>query len=79
MLIEGEIVEWVNKIQLGPDLRLKEGKQYEYLLCKYFHLFVFNYKDLQEVTMEQHKIELLPMPNRSGLSKGGEIQNTLQW
>jgi len=27
---------------------------------KYIHLFVFNYKDFKEVTMEQHKIELLP-------------------
>jgi hypothetical protein len=59
VLTKGEIVEWVSKIQLGPDLRLKERKQYEDLLCKYIHLFAFNYKDLKEVTMEQHKIELL--------------------
>jgi len=45
---------------LGPDLQLKERKQYEDLLCKYIHLFVFSYKDLREVTMEQHKSELLP-------------------
>jgi hypothetical protein len=27
---------------------------------KYIHLFIFSYKDLREITMEQHKIELLP-------------------
>jgi hypothetical protein len=48
------------KIQLGPDFRPKEKKQDEDLLRKYIHLFVFNYKDLREVTMEQHKIKLLP-------------------
>jgi len=60
VLTEGEVVEWVNKIQLGPDLRPEERRQYEDLLRKYIHLFVFNYKDLKEVTMGQHKIELLP-------------------
>jgi len=60
VLTNGEIVEWVNKIQLGPDFRPQEKKQYEDLLHKYTHLFTFNYKDLREVTMEQHKIELLP-------------------
>jgi hypothetical protein len=59
VLIEGEIVEWVSKIQLGPDLRPEERKQYEDLFHKYIHLFTFSYKDLREVTMEQHKIELL--------------------
>ncbi len=27
-------------------------------MSKYIHLFTFNYKDLSEVTMEQHKIQL---------------------
>jgi hypothetical protein len=49
----------VNKIQLGLDLRPKERRQYEDLLHKYIHLFIFNYKDFREVTMEQHIIELL--------------------
>jgi hypothetical protein len=53
-------MEWVNKIQLGPNLCPKEIREYEDLLCMYIHLFAFNYKDLKEVTMEQHKIELLP-------------------
>jgi hypothetical protein len=60
VLTKGEIVERVNKIQLGPDLCLEERRQYEDLLLKYIHLFAFSYKDLKEVTMEQHKIELLP-------------------
>jgi len=59
VLTEREIVEWMNKIQLKPNLHLEERKQYEDLLCKYIHLFVFSYKDLREVTMEQHKIKLL--------------------
>ncbi len=59
VLIKGEIVEWVSKIQLKLDLCPEERKQYEDLFRKYIHLFVFNYKDLREVTMEQHKIELL--------------------
>jgi len=57
---EGEVEEWLSKIQLGPDLQSKERNQYEDLLCKYIHLFVFSYKDLREVTMKQHKIELVP-------------------
>jgi hypothetical protein len=60
VLTEGEVMEQVNKIQLRTDLRLKERRQYENLLCKYIHMFAFSYKDLKEVTMEQHKIELLP-------------------
>jgi hypothetical protein len=60
VLIEGEIMEQVSKIQLRPDLRPEERRQYEDLLRKYIHLFAFNYEDLKEVTMEQHKIELLP-------------------
>ncbi len=50
----------MSKIQLGPDLCLDERGQCEDLLRKYIHLFVFNYKDFKEVTMEQHKIEFLP-------------------
>jgi len=53
-------VERVSKIQLRPDLCPEERRQYEDLLRKYIHLFVFSYKDLREVTMKQHKIELLP-------------------
>jgi len=60
VLTEGEVVERLSKIQLGPDLHHEERKQYEDLLHKYIHLFAFNYKNLREVTMEQHKIELLP-------------------
>jgi hypothetical protein len=57
---EGEVEERLSKIQLGLDLQPEERKQYEDLLRKYIHLFAFSYKDLKEVTMEQHKIELLP-------------------
>ncbi len=60
VLIEGEVVERLSKIQLGPNLYPEERKQYEDFLRKCIHLFVFSYKDLREVTMEQHKIELLP-------------------
>jgi hypothetical protein len=60
VLTEGEIVEWVSKIQLCSNLHPDERKQYEDLLHKYVHLFAFIYKDLTEVTMEQHKIKLLP-------------------
>ncbi len=60
MFTERKVEERLNKNQLGPDLQLEERKQYEDLLRKYIHLFSFNYKDLREVTMEQHKIELLP-------------------
>jgi hypothetical protein len=59
VLIEGEVMERLSKIQLGLDLHPEERKQYEDLLRKYIHLFAFSYKDLREVTMEQHKIELL--------------------
>jgi hypothetical protein len=45
---------------IGTRPSTEERKQYEDLLRKYIHLFVFSYKDLREVTMEQHKIELLP-------------------
>jgi len=58
MLTEGEVVERLSKIQLGLNLHMEEKKLYD-LLRKYIHLFAFNYKDLKEVIMEQHKIELL--------------------
>jgi len=57
---EGEVKERLSKIQLGPDLQSEERKQNEDLLRKYIHLFAFSYKDLREVTLEQHKIEMLP-------------------
>jgi len=60
MLIEGEMVEWVNKIQLKQNFRLKERMEYEDLLHKYIHMFTFNYKGFRKITMEQHKMELLP-------------------
>ncbi len=60
MFTKGEVEERLSKIQLGPYLQPEERKQYEDLLRKYIHLFAFSYKDLREVTMEQHKIELLP-------------------
>jgi hypothetical protein len=47
VLTEGEIVERVNKIQLGLDLRPEEREQYEDLLRKYIHFFAFSYKDLK--------------------------------
>ncbi len=53
-------MERLGKIQLRPDLHPEERTQYEDLLCNYIHIFAFSYKDLREVTMEQHKIELLP-------------------
>ncbi len=60
MFTKGEVEERLSKIQLGLDLQPEGRKQYEDLLRKYIHLFAFSYKDLREVTMEQHKIELLP-------------------
>jgi len=78
VLIKGEIVERVSKIQLGPNLRHEERRQYEDLLCKYIHLlFAFNYKDLREITMEQHKIELIPNAKPVRTKQGGGIQGTL--
>jgi len=59
VLTEGEVMEWLSKIQLGPDLHPKERKQYEGLQHKYIHLFGFNYKNFREIPMEQHKIKLL--------------------
>jgi hypothetical protein len=52
-------MERMSKIQLKPNLRPKERKQYEGLFRKYIYLFAFNYKDLKEITMEQQQIELL--------------------
>jgi hypothetical protein len=39
VLAEGKVVERVSKIQLRPDLRPEERRQYENLLHKYIHLF----------------------------------------
>jgi hypothetical protein len=47
VFIGGEVVEWVSKIQLGPDLRLEERRQYEDLFHKYIHPFVFYLTILQ--------------------------------
>jgi len=60
----------VNKIQVGPDLCLKERKQYEDLLHKYIYLFTLSYEDLKEITMEQHKIKLLPNAKPVGTKQG---------
>jgi hypothetical protein len=73
VLTKGKIMERVSKIQLRPDPHPKEKKQYEYLLRKYIHLFAFNYKDLREVTMEQHKIELLSNVKPIRTKQGGGI------
>jgi len=51
--------EWT-RFNWDNDFHLEERKQYEDLLSKYIHLFTVSYKDLREVTMKQHKIELLP-------------------
>jgi hypothetical protein len=59
MLIEGEIVERVNKIQRRPIFCPEEKRGYEDLQHKYIHMFIFSYKDFREVTMEQQKMELL--------------------
>jgi hypothetical protein len=79
VLTKGKIVEWVSKIELRPDIRPKERKQYEDLLRKYIHLFVFSYKDLRESLWSNTKSNCYQMPNRLGPSKGGGIQGTLQW
>jgi hypothetical protein len=71
VLTEREIMEYVSKIQLGPNLCPKGRRQYEDLLCKYIHLFVFNYKDFREITMVQHKIELLPNVKPVKTKQGG--------
>ncbi len=79
VFIEGEVEEWLSKIQLGPDLQPEERKQYEDLLRKYIHLFAFNYKDLREVTMEQHKIELLPNAKPIRAKQGRWNLSTRPW
>jgi hypothetical protein len=56
VLTERKIMERMNKIQLRPNLHHEERKQYEDLFHNLFiHLFVFNYNDLSEITMEQQK------------------------
>ncbi len=59
MLTKGEITKWMNIIQLRPNLCLNKKRQYEDLLYKYIRLFGFSHKDLKEVTLKYHKIELL--------------------
>ncbi len=48
VLIKGEVMEQMSKIQLRPNLRHEERRQYEDSLRKYIHLFASNYKDLRE-------------------------------
>ena len=44
---------------MGAELFPQEREHFHKLLCKFIHLFAFNYKDLRAVTLETHKIELV--------------------
>ena len=55
-----EEIAWrLNQIRLGTKLFSQEREYFRKLLRKFIHLFAFNYKDLREVTLETHKIELV--------------------
>ena len=47
-----------NSNSIGMELLLKEHKDYKKVLCKYAYIFVFSYKDLGDLHMEVHQIEL---------------------
>ncbi len=72
-------MEWVSKIQLGLDLRPEERRQYEDLLRKHIHLLLSTTRTLGKSPWSDTKLNYYQMPNRLGPSKGGGIQNTLQW
>lgn len=43
----------------GDDYFLKNKNIFTKCLCKFIHLFAFDYKDLHKVTLETHKIEFV--------------------
>ncbi len=56
---ERKIKKAISPISLGNGLTNKEINEFQFLLCKYHHLFAMSYKDLKKVTLEECKIELL--------------------
>ncbi len=54
-----KIEKVISPISLGNGLTNKEINEFQFLFCKYHHLFAMSYKDLKKVTLEEHKIELL--------------------
>jgi len=54
-----EIEKAISPILLRNGLTHKEINEFQFLLHKYHHLFAMSYKDLKQVTLEEHKIELL--------------------
>ena len=49
----------MNQIRLGAELFPQKREHFRKLLRKFIYLFPFNYKDLREVTLKTHKIELV--------------------
>jgi len=77
VLTEGEVMEWLSKIQLGPDLHPEERKQYEDLLRKYKSIFLLSTtKTLGGSPWSNTKLNCYQMPNGSGPNKGGGTQYT---
>ena len=48
---------------MGEKIFSKKRDHFRKLSCKFIHFFAFNYKDLREITLETHKIELIQNAN----------------
>ena len=59
-ILSDEDIAWrLNQIRLGAESFPQEREHFRKLLRKFIHLFAFNYKDLREVTLKTHKIDLV--------------------
>ena len=59
-ILSDEEIAWrLNQIRLGAELFPQEREHFCKVLRKFIHLFAFNCKDMREVTLETHKIELV--------------------
>lgn len=53
-----EVEKRLASLKYGENVTPEEKVRFEEIFHKYIHVFAFSYKDLKEVTLEQHKIEL---------------------
>ncbi|KAG6553354.1 hypothetical protein Mapa_005089 [Marchantia paleacea] len=55
---EDEITRRLSTLKFGPKVTMEEKSRFLDIFRKYIHVFAFSYKDLKEVTLETHRIEL---------------------
>lgn len=58
VLSSEEIEKRLFTLRYGKNVTIDERNRFEKIFREYIHVFALSYKDLKEVTLEQHRIEL---------------------